>query len=483
MRKAEEYSDCRRTLFGEDDKVWQKKRNPGSMMWTTNQKPVQNCGKERNMTEQILQKDGGDRPDGENVLFKLPKHIKQMGKGGNSPEIYIEDYAEGYLRRLAGNDYADCRVAVLVGEFVKAEGRRYVFIRGAIEAEEAVKNNEICFTSEVWAGVYEKMKRFFPHYEAVGWFLGGPEYVTEVNESIVQMHTDWFGGRDRVLYKVDPVEKEAVFYLYDKGDLKRWPGYCIYYERNEEMQEYLVAGGRPSVDAAYKEPVMDELRRQVNKNREEESEHSENESEQSAPVITERPKRRDTGSSAGKKTTTGHGAGVAVAVVLLAIGVLALQEREKNKNRTTLSPTSAPAPVGYIQGGADEGALQVNANAGGETLPEQKEKLSDLETDFIPLTEAPYNPGKRRELTSTPIPPVSTMIPTPEPVKTPTPVPKQEEDADAVPLNVYIVQRGDTLAGICKAFYGSTARMEEIKGINQIPDENWIYAGQELLLP
>ena len=121
------------------------------------------------MTEQILQKEDGDRAEDGNVLFKLPKHIKQMGLAGNNPEIYIEDYAEGYLRRLAGSDYTECRVAVLVGEFVKVEGKRYVFIRGAIEAEEVWKENAICFTSEVWASVYEKIKRYFPQYEA--WFL------------------------------------------------------------------------------------------------------------------------------------------------------------------------------------------------------------------------------------------------------------------------------------------------------------------------
>jgi len=433
------------------------------------------------MTEQILQKEDGDRPEDGNVLFKLPKHIKQMGKGGNSPEIYIEDYAEGYVRRLAGNDYADCRVAILVGEFIKAEGRRYVFIRGAIEAEEAVKNNEICFTSEVWAGVYEKMKRFFPHYEAVGWFLGGPEYVTEVNEAIVQIHTDWFGGRDRVLYKIDPVEKEAVFYLYDKGDLKRWPGYCIYYEKNEEMQEYLVAGGRPSVDASYQEPVMEELRKQVNKNRAEELPVSGTES---AEAMAESPafsKRVETVGTGSRKTTTGHGAGIAVAVALLAIGVLALQEREQNKNRTILAPTPVPAPVNYMQGGDGEDVLQVNADINATKIPEQTVEPRGPEAEFVPLTEVPYPPETGRNPTSAPV--TSTPGPTKVPLTTPTPVPQQEEETDAEPLCIYIVQKGDTLAGICKAFYGSTARMEEIKGINQIWDENWIYAGQELLLP
>ena len=205
-------------------------------------------GKEECMEEKIVQKEGDEKTGAVNQLLKLPKHIRQMGLSGNSPEIYIEDYAEGYLRRLAASDYTECRVAVLVGEFMKSEGKRYVFIRGAIEAEDVIVDNSVCFTSEVWANVYEKIKRYFPQYEAVGWFLGGPEFLTEVTDEIRQIHVDWFGGRDRVLYRIDPVEKEATFYLYDKGELRQWPGYSIYYEKNEEMQDYLVAGAPPSVD-------------------------------------------------------------------------------------------------------------------------------------------------------------------------------------------------------------------------------------------
>lgn len=41
MRKAEDFSDCRRAVFKRDDRVWQKKRPLGSMMWTTDQKPWQ----------------------------------------------------------------------------------------------------------------------------------------------------------------------------------------------------------------------------------------------------------------------------------------------------------------------------------------------------------------------------------------------------------------------------------------------------------
>lgn len=429
------------------------------------------------MVEKIVQKEGDEKPEEGNRLFKLPKHIKQLGLGGNCPEIYIEDYAEGYLRRLAGSDYTECRVAVLVGEFIKSEGKRYVFVRGAIEVEDVIVDNVVQFTSEIWAGVYEKIKRYFPQYEAVGWFLGGPEFLTEITDSIRQVHVDWFGGRDRVLYKIDPVEKEALFYLYDKGELKQWPGYCVYYEKNEEMQEYLVAGALPSVDAGYEEPVLAELSKRVGRTEDTGQGYQELQSEVkkvNEPIVIRDRKK------AGK-TNSGHGAGIAAAVLLLAIGAFVLREKELGRPDNAEGPTPMPAPtaIGYQQTENQEDILQTNA----KVRPTDQVVIQDntaggvFDRDFVAITEEPYEPGGKTEEQR------ATSLPE-EPTSVPTVVPEKEEEVAKIDeFKLYIVQRGDTLAGICQQFYGNISRMEEIKGINQISDENWIYAGQELYLP
>ena len=443
------------------------------------------------MEEKIVQREIEEKAGAVNQLLKLPRHIKQMGLPGNSPEIYIEDYAEGYLRRLAASDYTECRVAVLVGEFMKSEGKRYVFIRGAIEAEEVWKDNSVCFTSEVWAGIYEKIKRYFPRYEAIGWFLGGPEFLTEITDEIRQIHTDWFGGRDRVLYRVDPVEKEATFYLYDKGELKQWPGYSIYYEKNEEMQDYLVAGAPPSVDEGYTEPVLAEITRKVGRKEETEAEEGE-EREKSGPEQGKRPEHESRitefpGGKRPEKANSGHGVGIAAAIALLAIGAFALRENEikqlwNSGGETTATPVPGPTSNAAL-GEGERSTVQVNAGVGPTMSPTQNpgEMSSLLEGEFIPITEAPYSleGGEVSEDTTNP-----TVTPDDTPEGAVTPVP-EAVDTETLPLNLklYVVQKGDTLAGICRDFYGDLVRMEEIMGINQITDENWIYAGQELYLP
>lgn len=441
------------------------------------------------MVEKIVQQEEEEKAEGGNLLFKLPKHIKQIGRGGNCPEIYIEDYAEGYLRRLAGSDYTECRVAVLVGEFVKSDGKRFVFIRGAIEAEDVMEENVPKFTSGVWAGVYEKIKRYFPHYEAVGWFLGGPEFLTEINDTIRQTHLDWFGGRDRVLYRVDPVEKEASFYLYDKGELKQWPGYCIYYEKNEEMQDYLVSGNPVSVDAGYQEPILAELGRRVGR-RGEGAEKPLGELAFSMEGMNTEPKKEPEKQPKGEKKGNRYGALIAAAALLIAVGAFALHRA--NLPAGVIPGQATPTAAGYAAGDDIGELLQAGANVEKTPIPTPSPggtpSGSIFDQQFTPIEEDPYvlggESGEAGGKTDTK--PTETVRPTEAAGKATPSVPAPNGDNGAVAsdaMELYIVQAGDTLAGICRRFYGDVLRLEEIKGINQIPDENRIYAGQELYLP
>ena len=47
----------------------------------------------------------------------------------------------------------------------------------------------------------------------------------------------------------------------------------------------------------------------------------------------------------------------------------------------------------------------------------------------------------------------------------------------------YVVKRGDSLAEICRRFYGDTSRLYEICNLNKIADPNQIQQGQNILLP
>ena len=47
----------------------------------------------------------------------------------------------------------------------------------------------------------------------------------------------------------------------------------------------------------------------------------------------------------------------------------------------------------------------------------------------------------------------------------------------------YVVQKGDSLVGICRRIYQTSAMKDKLCEVNGIEDENTIYAGQKLILP
>ena len=59
----------------------------------------------------------------------------------------------------------------------------------------------------------------------------------------------------------------------------------------------------------------------------------------------------------------------------------------------------------------------------------------------------------------------------------------QQTAAEAPVYEEYIVQEGDTLAGICRERYGDDERISEICELNDISDGDYIQVGEIILLP
>lgn len=157
----------------------------------------------------------------------FPKNIRQIGEANKEKRIYLEDYAVAYLRQVKG--------AVLLGETVKIRGNRCYFVSGAVEVPEGD------FTEENWAYVTEEAERSFGELSVVGWFLRAEEIPEELDEEDMHVYKEHFPGREAILVVYNELEKEEAVYLTLDGFLRRQNGYYIYYERNPQMQEYLIA--------------------------------------------------------------------------------------------------------------------------------------------------------------------------------------------------------------------------------------------------
>ncbi|MBP3577072.1 MAG: hypothetical protein J6K15_03070 [Lachnospiraceae bacterium] len=193
------------------------------------------------MTETIYEK----RPAELQNRRRLPNNRRQIGQPGmDTPEVFIEDYAFSFAKSLSERDYTGCVVGVLVGECMEGEQGDKILVRGVLEARDVLLQDTICFTEDNWAGIYRDIRDFFPTMQIVGWFLGGPGFLLEDTERQKKIQEDNFGGKDKILLKMDSSEKEQRVFGYQDGEMKELPGYYIYYERNAEMQNYMAGTNR-----------------------------------------------------------------------------------------------------------------------------------------------------------------------------------------------------------------------------------------------
>ena len=193
------------------------------------------------MTETIYEK----RPAESGRGRQLPNNRRQIGQPQQAElEVFIEDYAFSFAKRLSERDYTGCVVGVLVGEHVQGGQGEKILVRGVLEARDVLSHDKICFTEDNWTGIYRDIREYFPKEQIVGWFLGGPGFLLEDEDRQKKIQADNFGGGDKIMLKMDSIEKEQKVLYYQEEEMKELPGYYIFYERNAEMQNYMAGASQ-----------------------------------------------------------------------------------------------------------------------------------------------------------------------------------------------------------------------------------------------
>ena len=273
------------------------------------------------MTETIYEKKAGS----ERTKRQLPNNRRQIGQPGHGAlEVFIEDYAFSFARSLSEREYAGCVVGVLVGEHVESVQGDKILVRGVLEARDVLRQDTVCFTEDNWAGIYRNIREFFPDLQIVGWFLGGPGFLLEDTERQKKIQEDNFGGGDKVLLKMDSVEKEQKFWFYREGELHELPGYYIYYERNAEMQNYMAENRKSIPVEEKKRNVSEESARPYSLGQSE---------ERMAERMVERMAQRP---SMFYRLFYATG-GILTCIAILVITGLAMQIQERNRLETLLN--------------------------------------------------------------------------------------------------------------------------------------------------
>ncbi len=412
------------------------------------------------MIEIICNKDDSDKseenPKDNNTCIRRPKNIKQIGDVSSDKKIYIEDYAFTYINSIAYNSPQEEQAGVLLGELAKEGNERCVFVKGVIKAALGdTSDTGIYFNENIWNKIYSDTEKYFPDLSVVGWFAVMPEVTDERMARLKKLHLDNFAGNMKTLYLVDTVEKEEHFYLYENGTLKRQKGYVCFYERNYEMQEYMLERSeKKSCEDVSDDRVIRNIRN----------------------VIREKEELKEQ----RKSGSFMYGVSAFLVVVIIVIGINLMNNYEKMRRLNQSVDNLMNQLEGNERGGqdGDDNGVHDSEASGDISVDGNAIKVNRLSGDVYPLEENSTSDKTERE----------TETDNKAASETTQAISESETDASVSSVktdsySMYTVKQGDTLMGICKRYYGTTTKYQEVMQYNGLDDRDMLYIGQQIKLP
>jgi len=425
--------------------------------------------------------------DSEQEKRELPKNIRQIGSPDIGDRIYIENKVHEYMHPY--DALQEKTVYVLLGRFENNLGRQCVFVEAAICLEEIAFEGECpVWSDDSWAYLYKKLKHAYDNMVIVGWAMDIRGQLPNLTVAIEKLHRTYFGGEHQILYLMDSLEKEDAFYSLKNGYLKRRAGYYIYYE---QKQSDLSA-------------VIEEKREKDTEIKEEEYEKERTNSYRNYL----RKKEQKT------KLIPSYGLSILLFFVVCGLGFAAFQNHQKmNAMETALMQmnhaTAAEAETETEASASEENVTVKVESVEGNITPQddtQTAGQNGMQTDVtqLPAESDAADSTQTAEQDNTT---ADTVLATAESATTQSDAQTATENntaqqsdtqtnnataqtsaasseaAQYLSQGYYIVQKGDSLVGISRKVYNTTAMMDKLCETNGIENPDAIYEGQYLTLP
>ena len=435
-----------------------------------------------------------------NLNPRLPKNIRQIGERDQVVKLYVEDYVNTYLRRLYPAGGEDLRCGLLLGNEEEGGKVPCIFIDGALEMEGvACGKEQVDLNDQAWKRAYRDMEEMFPKRSVQGWFLCGAPGCQLSPLNYWKQHSKYFPGKNKIMYLNSGLEGEEALYMASDDGFYRLRGYCVYYERNQMMQDYMIARKDVKrVDAGVDDGVIRDFRRRMDEKREEARE------------------RRSAVSVLG-------GICGVLSVAVLAGGIVMVNNYQKMRDMESVLASVMPAGAEYLPGGEEEKpelVLETGVTVQPETMtagmpepPETGAAASEPAasgTAEVVSGEAASKPAETGAAVSGTAAAESAAAAEPSKTGAAASEPAASGAAEAVSgeaeavhipsleeadqqmevlgqaleeASTHVVQDGETLYGICLEKYHDLSRVDEVCRLNGLEDVNKIKAGQKLILP
>ena len=375
---------------------------------------------------------------------QLPKNVRQIGNVSDSSKIYIEDYVDTFFNQLCEKAEQEMQGAFLIGETVQEEDQDYIYVYGAIRMKEfIVKGKDFVIGEHVWKDACEKCKEYFGNAEILGWFITGGEHPLEVNHNINKLHQKYFSREKSIFVTKNARDKEEKFYIYKYRDMMECSGHYVYYEKNVEMQNYMIAT-RKKVGFTPSEIIEDRVTKNFRSMIREKNEKAEQKNH----------------------SRLVYAMSTFLVLVIVVIGVTMLNNYDKMQN--------VQNSIDVLSGEESKKDEDKTVEALGDNVTSliDKEEETDTETDQTETQET--EPEKTQ--------PEETQPEEGQAEGTQSDDKKTETTIITAP-KTYIVKKGDTLETISRETYGDVSHVDAICELNGLDDGNFIFIGQKLLLP
>lgn len=426
-----------------------------------------------------------------NPFPKLPKNIRQIGDSDQVVRFYMEDYVNTYLKRLYPTGKQTMRVGLLLGNVEYYDGTPYIFVDGAMEMEEVETDGEkIAFSDGAWKKAYQKIEEAFPKRTIQGWFLCGSPGSQLSPLNYWKQHGQYFAGKNQLMYLNHGLEGEEAIYITSDDGFYRLKGHCIYYERNQMMQDYMITRKDVRrVESGSHETVIKDFRSRLSAKKEQ-------------ATVQNRA-----------VSAMGMLCGV-LSVAVLAGGVVLVNNYTKMQRMESVLASVLPANVGSwdeYQKQKDAEQEFIIEEIAGRVFPTEAE-TGETGESFQAETmssEAPDGAGETANQTqngtgqTTNQEQASTSESAASETSASAPqnlvgMDKESGQGDTIeellpPIDyeaarsngytIYEVGEGETLYGINWKTYGNLKHLDEICKLNNLEDVDKILAGQKLILP
>lgn len=377
--------------------------------------------------------------------FAFPTKVKQMGAVDHRRKIYVEDYVYTYLYQYGKSRGCTEKVAALVGRQIEIDGEEILMICGAIQGKDATEENgTLTFSAATWEYVGSQMDKYFQGMTLVGWVHCQPGFGAFLMSKDEAFHKLYFQEPWQVLFVVDPVDKLDTFYIYnEEADvLQQAKGYFVYYEKNEEMQEYML-------DHSVVKP-------KEAKNQEEEKTENTAQEKVEEEKPQEGPRRR-------RRPTPEERIDAAQEIRRV------LQRRAKEAEAAQRSKYTMLTSVSCI--------LCVICLCLGYGLFSNLNRLKELETKMAMVQDSYTVLAENVEDVKVQAAFAPRMAAVTEEET------EEQEETQKTEGRIHIVEAGETLGSISEKYYGDGNGVEKIMEANGLDDPNRIVCGQELLIP